>query len=76
MDATELVWFAPSLPKSEMNTAQQKIILAVCCTICEIELQKMARARASDDSGRHCANECLQRNFCMAKLQKILIKGR
>lgn len=43
MDATELVCFAISLPKSEMNTAQQKIILVVCCTICEIEVQRMDR---------------------------------
>lgn len=57
MDATELVWFAPSLPKSEMNTAQQKITLAVCCTICEIEVQRMAEARASDKSGRNCGNK-------------------
>ncbi len=43
MDATELVCFATSLPKSEMNTAHQKIILVVCCIICEIEVQRMDR---------------------------------
>ncbi|XP_016332374.1 uncharacterized protein LOC107680838 [Sinocyclocheilus anshuiensis] len=40
-----------------MNTAQQKIILVVCRTICEIEVQRMAGARASDESGRNCGNE-------------------
>lgn len=29
MDATELVWFAPSLPKSQMNTALWKMIILV-----------------------------------------------
>lgn len=72
MDVTELVCFAPSLPKSQMNTAHQKIILVVCRTICEIEVQRMAGPRASDESGRNCG--MIPRNFCMATLQKILIK--